>query len=146
MVIKDFSSKTVFLDTAPLIYFIEGNNQYTNILKQIFADNDAGKFSFISTSVTLLEVLVKPLRDGDTLIAEFYKKVLLSAPGIEILEVSVGFAEKAALLRAEYNLKTPDAIQIATALATRCDFFLTHDKRLQAVSQIEIVTLDDIEL
>lgn len=145
MVIKDFLSRTVFLDSAPLIYFIEGNNHYTNILKLIFEDNDNGKFSFITSSITLHEVLVKPLRDGKIAIADFYKKILLTAPGIEILELSVEIAEQAALLRAKYNLKTPDAIQLATAIQSKCDFCLTHDKRLTQVKEILVITLDDIE-
>lgn len=64
MVIQDFSSKVVFLDTVPLIYFIEGHSQYQNILSRLFALNDRGGFTFLTSSITLLEVLVKPLKDG----------------------------------------------------------------------------------
>lgn len=64
MVIQDFASKTVFLDTAPLIYFIEGHSVYQPILSSLFELNDKGGFSFVTSSVTLLEVLVKPLREG----------------------------------------------------------------------------------
>ena len=70
MVIQDFASKTVFLDTAPLIYFIEGHSQYQPILSRLFDFNDKGGFSFVTSSVTLLEVLVKPLREGQKAIAE----------------------------------------------------------------------------
>lgn len=67
MVIQDFASKTVFLDTAPLIYFIEGNSEYQPIVSHLFDFNDEGGFSFVTSSVTLLEVLVKPLRKGKKL-------------------------------------------------------------------------------
>ncbi len=76
MVIQDFSSKTVFLDTAPLIYFIEGHSQYQDILSKLFDFNDKGGFSFITSTITLLEVLVKPLKDGNANIAEQYKEIL----------------------------------------------------------------------
>ncbi len=128
MVIQDFSSKTVFLDTAPLIYFIEGHSQYQDILSKLFDFNDKGGFSFITSTITLLEVLVKPLKDGNANIAEQYKEILTNAPSIEIFDVTSSISELAAKIRALYNLRTPDAIQIATSLENGADYFLTNDK------------------
>jgi predicted nucleic acid-binding protein len=68
-----FQFKNCFLDTAPLIYFIEGHSEYQSLLLKLFDFNDKGGFSFITSSITLLEVLVKPLREGKTDIAEQYK-------------------------------------------------------------------------
>lgn len=144
MVVQDFSSKIVFLDTAPLIYFMEGHSRYQNVLTQIFDLNDKGNFSFITTSITLLEVLVKPLREGKSLLVQQYRDILMKAPGIEVLDVSSVIAEKAALLRASYSLKTPDAIQLSTAILTNCDYFLTNDIRLSAITEIKTVTLSEI--
>ena len=59
MVIEQFSAKTVFLDTAPLIYFIEGSSAFQPILSRLFDLNDNGSFLFVTSSITLLEVLVK---------------------------------------------------------------------------------------
>jgi hypothetical protein len=70
MVIQDFTSKIVFLDTAPLIYFIEGHSSYQPILSRLFDFNDKGNFSFVTSAVTLLEVLVKPLREGQVALAK----------------------------------------------------------------------------
>ena len=56
MVIQDFASKTVFLDTAPLIYFIEGHSVYQPILANLFEFNDKAGFFFVTSSVALLEV------------------------------------------------------------------------------------------
>ena len=64
MVIQNFASKVVFLDTAPLIYFIEGHSTYQTILSRLFDFNGKGGFSFATSTITLLEVLVKPLREG----------------------------------------------------------------------------------
>lgn len=52
MVIQDFYSKSVFLDTAPLIYFIEGHSQYQTHLTALFELNAKGGFSFITTTIT----------------------------------------------------------------------------------------------
>ncbi|HEY9342227.1 MAG TPA: type II toxin-antitoxin system VapC family toxin [Hanamia sp.] len=144
MVIKEFVSKLVFLDTTPLIYFIEGNSKYQNILQELFELNDKGSFSFITTSITLLEVLVKPFRENKILLAQQYKDILTHAAGIEIQSVTNSIAESAAYLRAKYNLKTPDSIQIAAAIENNSDYFFTNDVKLKVVKEINIITLGEI--
>lgn len=79
MVAADFFQKKVFLDTSPLIYFIEGHSEYQKSLRLIFKANDNGDFLFITSSITLLEVLVKPMREGHLKIAEQYKAILTNA-------------------------------------------------------------------
>ncbi len=145
MVIEEFSSKIVFLDSAPLIYFIEGHSKYQEILYKLFDFNDKGGFSFITSSITILEVLVKPLREGKAAIAKQYRDILTKAPGIEILDVTPVIAEIAAQLRAKYNLKTPDAIQLATSIDGEAGFFLTNDSRLKSINEINVVMIDELE-
>jgi predicted nucleic acid-binding protein len=137
--------KKVFLDTAPLIYFIEGHSQYQEILAQIFKANEAGSFTFITSSITLLEVLVKPLKEGNQKLADQYKNILTAASGIEIIEITTDIAVKAAELRAKHNLHTPDAIQMATAILNDATYFITNDARLKAVKGINSLTLSEIE-
>ncbi len=145
MVIQDFSSKVVFLDTAPLIYFIEGHSEYQDLLTKLFDSNDKGGFSFITSSITLLEVLVKPFREGKNDIAEQYRNILTKAPGIEVFDVTSATSEIAARLRAQYNFRTPDAIQLATSIEAGADYFLTNDNRLKAVSEIVVVTVGELK-
>lgn len=144
MVIQDFTGKTVFLDTAPLIYFIEGHSSYQRALASLFELNDAGGFMLLTTTITLLEVLVKPLREGNLAVARQYRDILTNAPNIEILDVSTSMAEKAALLRATHNLKTPDSIQLAAALEAGADYFLTNDLKLRAVTEIAVVAVSEL--
>lgn len=145
MVIEDFFSKVIFLDTAPLIYFIEGHSKYQNILSKIFELNDKGRFSFLTTSISLPEVLVKPFKDSKPLLAEQYRDILTRAPGIEIRDVTPVIAERAALLRAIHNLSTPDSIQLSVAIKEQCQYFLTNDIKLSAFKEIKVVTLPEIE-
>jgi predicted nucleic acid-binding protein len=49
-------------------------------------------------------------------------------------------------LRANYNLRTPDAIQLATAIQARATAFLTNDSFLTSVSDLEILILDQLVL
>jgi predicted nucleic acid-binding protein len=55
-------------------------------------------------------------------------------------------AEKAAEVRARYNLKLTDSLQIAAAIAAGCDDFLTNDSALKRVSGITILALGDLEV
>jgi predicted nucleic acid-binding protein len=145
MVIQDFASKVVFLDTAPLIYFIEGHSTFQPTLLRLFDFNDKGEFSFLTSTITLLGVLVKPLREGQTSIANLYRDILTNAPGIEIFDVTSAIAERAAQLRAKYNLRTPDAIQLATSIEMHADYFLTNDNRLKLVSEMTVVTVSELQ-
>lgn len=145
MVVTEFNQKRIFLDTAPLIYFIEGHSIYQDKLTKYFSSNDNGDFTFITSSITLLEVLVKPLKEGKHKLVAQYKNILLNATGVQIIEISNEIAEKAAQLRAKYGLRTPDALQIATALTHHTDYFLTNDHRLAIISEIETVTLLDLQ-
>jgi predicted nucleic acid-binding protein len=145
MVIKDFFGKTLFLDTAPLIYFIEGHSDYQKGLLELFSSADKGDFTFISSALTLLEVLVKPIRDGRNDIVEKYTKFLTSAKGIDVFDISIGIAKEAAYFRAKYNLRTPDSIQIATAIVIGADYFITNDNRLATVTEIQVVVLSDLK-
>jgi predicted nucleic acid-binding protein len=95
--------------------------------------------------VTLLEVLVKPLQQGQKAIAEQYRDILTTAPGIELFDVTSVIAEQAALLRAKYSLRTPDAIQVATCIELRADYFLTNDNRLKAVSETMAVAVGELQ-
>jgi predicted nucleic acid-binding protein len=47
----------------------------------------------------------------------------------------------AAQLRARYGVRTPDALQLAAALSTRCTAFLTNDRRLPSVGGLRVVGL-----
>jgi len=144
MVNVDLHHKNVFLDTAPLIYFIEGNSPFQEKLREIFDLNERGDFIFITSSITLLEVLVKPLKDGESELANNYKEILLNATGIEMFEVTNSVAIKAAELRAKYGVKTPDAIQLATAIEHSADYFLTNDFRLKSIDNIRSITLNEL--
>lgn len=144
MVISGLDGKLVFLDTAPLIYFIEGGSLHQSTLLSLFDANATGRFNFLSSAITLLEVLVKPFRDGHHGIAQQYRHILTHSPTLRISEMTVAIAERAAALRAQYGLHTPDAIQLATALENGADYFLTNDIALKKVVEIPVITLAEL--
>ena len=87
---------------------------------------------------------MKPLREGRTEIAQNFKDILINASGIELMDVTADIAEYASFLRAKYNMRTPDAIQIATSIIGGSEYFLTNDSRLKSIEEIRIVTLIEL--
>jgi predicted nucleic acid-binding protein len=139
--IDDLQGKTVGLDTAPLIYFIEENPAYIETVRFFFEAMDRGDFLIVTSTVTLLEVLVHPFRSNNRKLAAEYRDILLNSK-LTILEVSTSIAEQAAQLRAAHNIRTPDAIQVSAALGAGASHFLTNDIRLPEIPSIQIFSLD----
>ena len=77
-------------------------------------------------------------------LVEQYRQILTNSLGTEIIEVDINIACRAAELRAKYSLKTPDAIQLATALENNAHFFLTNDLRLKKLKEKRVITPKDL--
>jgi len=141
--INDLQGKTVGLDTAPLIYFIEENPTYIATVKLFFEAMDRDDFWVVTSTITLLEVLVHPLRSNNKKLATEYRDILLNSK-LMTLEVSSAIAEQAAELRAAHNIRTPDAIQISAALNAGATHFFTNDIKLPAIPSIKILSIDTL--
>lgn len=142
--IDDLKGKTVALDTSPFIFFIEKHATYADVLRPFFQAVDRGESRILTSAVTLLEVLVHPIRHGDEALAHQYNDILLTSNNISTIPVTPNTAQTAAELRAEHGLKTPDAIQLATALDHNAAAFLTNDRDFPQIDRIEILKLRDL--
>jgi len=89
-------------------------------------------------------VLAHPFRHGDTVLAQQYHEILLNAEFLTTMPLSYEIAEEAARLRAEHNIRTPDAIQMATAIHEGASFFLTNDARLPSLPMLQVLVLDEL--
>ena len=96
--------------------------------------------------VALTEVLTKPKKVGDTKTECEYRDLLLHSRNFKLIQIDSTVAERAADLRARYSLRTPDALQIAAALETGCQAFLTNDMQLKRVTELRVLILDELEL
>lgn len=135
--------KKVCIDTAPFIYYMERHPHFGAIVQPIFEEIEKGNIQAITTNLTLLEVLVQPYRSGNEKLAQQYKDILLNAEGLTMLMVSHEISENAAKLRAKYAIRTPDAIQLATAIENNADTFLTNDEALKKILEINVACLND---
>jgi predicted nucleic acid-binding protein len=130
------------LDTALFIYYIEENETFLPLVAPIFDDVAAGRREVVTSSLTLLELLVVPYRAGNLSLAARYEAYLSQSRGVHLIEIGRPQLRIAAQLRALHpKIRTPDALQIATALSAGCTALVTNDRDLPAVPGLAILKL-----
>ena len=137
------ASGVVYVDTAPIIYTVERHADYESLLLPLWTAVENQTLRVVTSELTLLETLVKPLRDGDTLLARDYE-MLLTATRLRLQPITAQILKDAAQIRATAKLKTPDAIHAATALALGCVQFITNDDGFRKVSPLPVIILKDL--
>jgi predicted nucleic acid-binding protein len=139
-IIKAFRS--IGLDTQLFIYHFQENTTYLPLTQAIFETIESGQVKASTSVVTLLEILVKPKREGNARAVEEYKFALQTFPNLKLKSVDQAVAEKAAEIRATHNLRPPDAIQLASAITENAEAFITNDDRLKrAAKEIHVIVL-----
>lgn len=139
--IQDLGVGPVGLDTAVFIYFMEEHPRYLPIVEPIFAALDEQRLAGVTTTITLLETLVVPLRAGDVSLARSYEALLGNSRGLGLIDLDRSVILHAAKLRATNGLKTPDALQVAAALQAGCTAFVTNDRRIPEVRGLRVFQL-----
>ncbi len=133
----------VALDSSIFIYFIERNPIYLTAVKPIFVAIDEGRLTSATSSLTLLETLVAPLRAGNMVIARQYERFLTNSRGLQLVPIDFALLHAAAHLRATTRLKTPDALQVASALSAGCEVLVTNDDRIPPIPGLRVLRVDD---
>ena len=126
------------VDTAIFIYFIEKNPRFLPLIDPLFREADDGARELVTSSLTLLEVLVVPLRVGNRSVADRYEALLTHSRGIRLVDLTRDQLRAAAQLRATTSVKTPDALQLAAAIGTGCRTMLTNDRRIPSIPGLRI--------
>jgi predicted nucleic acid-binding protein len=141
--IDEVGAGPVALDTAAFIYFIEAHPLYLQTLLPVFAAADEERLTIVTSAVTLLEVLVVPYRAGNLPLANQYEALLNRSRGVRLREIDQALLRAAAQLRATSRVRTPDALQLAAALAEGCTTFVTNDRRLPSLPGLRILQVGD---
>lgn len=136
----------IAFDTAPIINFVEANPVYDALVSEIFQKVDDGEIIAVTSVISLCEVLVHPIRNKNQSLRKRHRDILQNSPNFFTKSINPSIAEVAAGLRADYNLRTPDALQIATALENNCEAFLCNDKGLKRITELKILVLDELAL
>jgi len=133
----------IYRDASEFIYSVERIEPYCTLLETLWQQAQAGKFVIVSSELVLLETLVKPLCEGDTVLQQL-SRALLHAREVQLIPVTLSLWEHAARLRAQTGLKTPDALHVATALDVASTLCMTNDRDCRRVAGLPVVVLDDV--
>ena len=135
--------KKIFLDTAPIIYFLDKNSVFKTNADKIFEDILITGYKLFTSSVTCTEYLVHPYRTDDEESIKIFWNFVYEF-NLNIRRIDIAVAVEAAKIRAEYrHIKTADALQLAAAICGGCDLFLTNDKQLKQFDRIQCMTVED---
>lgn len=126
----------LLIDTAPLIYQLEGHPKYAARFRPIFEAHSAGRVLFAVTTITLAEILAGPLQASNEALARRYRSLLESW---QVVDLNTDIAETAARLRATLRLKLADAVQAASALAIGAAALVTHDRDFRKLTSLRVL-------
>ncbi|MEH2211414.1 type II toxin-antitoxin system VapC family toxin [Nostoc sp.] len=134
----------LFLDTAPVIYFVERNPQFVDLVDPIF-DRLEADITAVVSAITLSECLVGAIRLGLVDLEQAFVDVLQQEQ-VVFVEINANIAREAARIRVHYNLQLPDALQVATAIIAGCETFLTNDTALKRVIELRVLVVGELSV
>jgi predicted nucleic acid-binding protein len=132
----------VGVDTAPFIYLWERHPRYLSLSEELFNYLKQPQVEGITSIVTLIETCVYPRRQGRQDLVEAYERALLHSQQVRMLPVGTALARRAVALRAQYNVRVPDALQVAAAMEAGATVFVTNDQALAKLQEIQVLLLE----
>ena len=135
------------LDTSVFIYHLEAHPDYQPLTQELLAGVENGQWKAITSTVTVMELTVRPWQLDRPAVAREYEALLAHFPNLVLADVTRDVARQAAQLRARYRVRPADALQVATALIHGATAFVTNDSFLTRLApMLDIVMLDDFVL
>lgn len=92
----------------------------------------------------MTELLVQPYRLSELDRVDKFYALFSTYPHLDWIEPTLEIADRAAKLRAEHNLRTPDALQAATALVCGATGFVSNDPVFRRVPNLDTIILDQL--
>lgn len=134
--------KLIFLDTAPVIYYVERHPTFFPLVQPIFESLSDRDLQAVTSPITLAECSIVPLLE----LQQDFADALVRNESVIFRITDELIAIEAVKMRVKYGLKLPDAIQIATAIVSNCDAFLTNDIALSKVTEIRSIVVSELIL
>ena len=136
--------RRVAIDSCIFIYELEANPRYVEWARRMFAWLEKPGQSAVTSTVTMTEVLTLPYQTANEAIVDAYFALVSNYPNLEWIAPDLEIAALAAQLRALHRLRTPDALQAATALRSGVRGFISNDKAFRRVEGLETLLLDEL--
>ena len=134
--------RRIALDTSVFVYQLEANAKYLSLTDAVFAWVERTGHEAVTSSITMTELLVPSYRDNNEHRVDEFYGLLSTYPNLRWMAPDLEAADIAARLRATYKLRTPDALQAATAILAQATGFITNDPIFLRVVEFETALLD----
>jgi len=134
--------RKIALDTSVFIYQLEANPRYVGLTEDVFAWLEEPASMAVTSTITMTELLVQPYRNSDQRRVDEFYALLSTFPNLQWIAPSLPIADTAARIRAEHRLRTPDALQAATAIQEEATGFVTNDSVFERVREFDILLLE----
>ncbi|MBW6512265.1 MAG: type II toxin-antitoxin system VapC family toxin [Desulfuromonadaceae bacterium] len=128
-------SVTIGLDTCVLVYYLERHPNYFKRVADLFEKIEAGEYQAVVSMLALTELLVPLYRAGRGQDAIKLIRTLQNFPNLHLVPIAESTAAGAARYRADYGLKTPDALHLASATHANATIFYTNDHGFKKVDE-----------
>ena len=136
--------RRIALDTSVFIYQLEANLRYIPFTDHIFCWLERPTSRAVTSTITMTELLVQPYRDFDEHRVNQFLGLLSTFPNLDWIAPSLEIADIAARIRALHRLRTPDALQAATAVQTLATGLVTNDSVFERVEGFETLALEQL--
>jgi predicted nucleic acid-binding protein len=136
--------RRIGLDTSIFIYELEANDRYVALADRVFAWIEQPGHTAVTSTITMTELLVQPYRESDEARVDQFYGLLTTYPHLDWIAPDLEIADMAARLRALHRLKTPDALQAATAARSQATGFVTNDAVFERVEAFETLLFDQL--
>jgi predicted nucleic acid-binding protein len=133
--------KSVYFDANIFIYLLEYHPDLGEVCLSIVQSAVDKELDGYSGDLVLAELLVKPLKENNARAVKAVKDIFSQETRIQLLAHTRSTFEAAAHLRANYKIKLADALHLATAIENRIEVFLTNDREIPAMTEINVMQL-----
>jgi predicted nucleic acid-binding protein len=134
----------IALDTSVFIYQLEANPRYADLTDHVFSWLERPSHTAVTSTITMTELLVQPYRISDEQQVDEFYALLSTYPSLDWIAPSLLIADTAAKIRAAHRLRTPDALQAATAVQSEATGLVTNDLVFERVKEFETLVLDHL--
>jgi predicted nucleic acid-binding protein len=133
--------QVIAIDTQILTYVVEGHRTFGRPALRIIQSIEAREYAGVFASIGVIELLTGPKKAKRYDLVFLYRQLIQRYPNLSIINLNERIIELASDVRAQYNIRTPDAIHIATAIDAGAGIFYTNDRNLKRVKEIKVQTL-----
>jgi predicted nucleic acid-binding protein len=132
----------IYADASAVMRLVDGDEPARRRIEALLREHGG---QVITSVISLIECRSKPLRDGDAQRVALYD-AFFAARDLTLLPVDGVVANEATQLRAKYNLKTPDAIHIASAAVHGASLLVTTDHDFARCRDLPGMVIDVVSM